>query len=95
MFGLPGGNYPKENLNRNGRSKGRVFNYGDAKSTRRQRSWDNLETSTAPNTGTTTLTQASSNEPLNAEEGQSTVDASKSFQGNINIFSSSTQHDKC
>lgn len=93
VFGLPGGNYPKENLNRNGMGRGRVFNYGNSKSTRRQRSWDNLETSTAANIGTTADTLTSTNEPSNTEEETSTVDASKSFQGNINRFASSTYCD--
>ena len=82
VFGLPGGNYPKEGLNRNGR--GRVFNYGHSKPSRRQRSYDHLDSSVTANTETTTSPPAL--EPLEAEEDGSSVDASKSFQGiNSNI----------
>ena len=81
VFGLPGGNYPKESLNRNGVGRGRVFNYGNSKPSRRQRSWDHLDTSLSANVEVNALPLTSANEALDTEEDTSDVDASKSFQG--------------
>ena len=76
VFGLPGGNYPKEGLNRNGiGGRGRVFNYGNSKPSRRQRSFDHLDSSNAAN-------RPSAPEPSEIEEESGNVDATKSFQGN-------------
>jgi hypothetical protein len=82
VFGLPGGNYPKEGLNRNGiGGRGRVFNYGNSKPSRRQRSYDHLDTSLAANVEVNALPLTSANEASDTEEDISAVDASKSFQG--------------
>ena len=75
VFGLPGGNYPKEGLNRNGiGGRGRVFNYGNSKPSRRQRSFDHLDSSNAAN-------RPSAPEPSEIEEESGNVDATKPFQG--------------
>ena len=85
VFGLPGGNYPKESMNRNGFGRGRVHNYGNSKPSRRQRSWDHLDSSLTANTETTTLPLTSPNEAFDEEEDKPTADANKSFQGDATI----------
>ena len=76
VFGLPGGNYPKENHGGPGGRGGRLFNYGHSKPTRRHLSWDNIDTSAVATATTTSMTTMTANESSIPEE-----DANKSFQG--------------
>lgn len=87
VFGLPGGNYPKESSRRTGPTRGRLFNYGNSKPSRRQHSWDNLDTSTAATAGTTTVTSAAPSQASDTDEERSLPDlTSKPIQGNIIKF---------
>ena len=85
VFGLPGGNYPKESMNRNGFGRGRVHTFSNSKPSRRQRSWDHLDSSLSTNVETNNLPLTSPNEEFDEEEDKPTADANKSFQGNLHL----------
>ena len=68
-------------MNRNGFGRGRVHTFSNSKPSRRQRSWDHLDSSLSPNTDSTTIPLTSPNEAFDEEEDKPTAEENKSFQG--------------